>query len=315
LDPANPIQYSLAVNKTNGNVDVFLDDADLATGVVYEWNGAWSQVWINTLATYYPSMLTNLDGSKYLFFQESDGVLPSVMTVQNLDSSNQDLGKYPFGDVAPYGVKPFANNGVIYAAYRSTGNQLSVAGFDTAGALGNNSFTPIGPQLFTPGEAFTPAITTDNNGTVYVAFADAAHSNKLAVMKYNGASWVSVGTPNLTSSTITCFDTTIDLSAYDLPTMGGYPSAGNTHTYQSTAICTDADGNVYVTFEDVATTHAEILKWNGTAWSSITANYNNYAVTNSGTMDPTMYVDGNTLVVNYRKTDQTGSATFTMTLP
>jgi hypothetical protein len=44
-------------------------------------------------------------------------------------------------------------------------------------------------------EASIVSSTIDSNGIPYVAYVDKAHSNHATVMKYNGTSWVVVGTP------------------------------------------------------------------------------------------------------------------------
>ena len=112
-------------------------------------------------------------------------------------------------------------------------------------------------------EAHYTNIAIDTSGTPYVVYQDAANSYKATVKKYNGSSWVTVGSPGF--------------------------SAGQANY---TTIVVDRSGTPYVAYQDNSNhSKATVVKYNGTAWVSVgapgadtTARYTSIAIDSSGTL-------------------------------
>ncbi len=63
------------------------------------------------------------------------------------------------------------------------------------------TWIPVGPTAFSPGEAFIQHMAVDGE-TPYVAFLDSKNNNKATVMKFNGTDWVNVGPAGFTPDAI-----------------------------------------------------------------------------------------------------------------
>ncbi len=84
----------------------------------------------------------------------------------------------------------------------------------------------------------------DASGTPYVAYRDKGNSYKATVMRFNGSTWVNVGTPGF--------------------------SAGQA---DYTSIAIDASGTPYVVYRDSANSKkASVMKFNGSAWTNVGSN-------------------------------------------
>ena len=80
------------------------------------------------------------------------------------------------------------------------------------------------------------SIAIDSSGTPYVVYQDSGHSNKATVMKYNGSSWVNVGS-------------------------AGFSADG----VEYTSIAIDSSGKPYVVYYDWDNSgKATVMKYNGT---------------------------------------------------
>ncbi len=99
----------------------------------------------------------------------------------------------------------------------------------------------IGPSGFSAGEAHYTSFAIDGTGTPYVAYQDAADSNKATVMKFNGTDWESVGPLGFTD----------DEAPY-------------------TSLAIDRNGIPYLAFSDSAKSYkATVMKFNGTSWENV----------------------------------------------
>gem|GEM_PF-6045358 len=68
----------------------------------------------------------------------------------------------------------------------------------------------VGNIQISNGGAAPPAITTDENGTPFIAYGDSNHSNKAVVKRFNGSSWVAVGTEGFSDGQINYIAIAID---------------------------------------------------------------------------------------------------------
>lgn len=89
------------------------------------------------------------------------------------------------------------HNNTLYAAYSDGAVSLkaTVKRYNAA----TNAWVQIGSAGFSTGAATGLDFKINNVGELYVAYGDDANSNGITVMKYNGSSWVVVGTANLSN--------------------------------------------------------------------------------------------------------------------
>ncbi len=106
------------------------------------------------------------------------------------------------------------------------------------------SWSFVGSERFSAGDATYTSIALNNSGTPYVAYVDNATASAGAtVMKYNGTSWVNVGTPGF--------------------------SAGEVNY---TTLALDTAGTPYVAYEDYTCAQkGTVMKFNGTTWVNVGA--------------------------------------------
>lgn len=111
--------------------------------------------------------------------------------------------KYSGGAWADYATNPFnsqiwgiqtvVSNGNAYMAIEDGNLKINVSEY-TAGA-----WTTLGSPAFTSSVgAFNIYSFAVDNGTPYVAFEDTNQSDKATVMKFNGSSWVTLGSAGMT---------------------------------------------------------------------------------------------------------------------
>ncbi|RXJ98930.1 hypothetical protein CRV02_12830 [Arcobacter sp. CECT 8989] len=127
-------------------------------------------------------------------------------------------------------------NGVLYVAYidKSYSNKIIVKKFD------GNSWSNIGINPLSKGEAKSISINVDNNNIPYIAYTDKSNSYKIVVKKYDGQKWERVGN-NVSSSTVGSLAISID---------------NNNIPYIAYSKSSDA-GRI------------SVKKFNGTSWKSI----------------------------------------------
>ena len=103
----------------------------------------------------------------------------------------------------------------------------------------------VGNERFSPGEAFDISFTIDATGTPYIAYSDSGVDWSgyygASVMKYNGSSWVDVGSREFSTA-----------GAYDI------------------SIAIDSFGNPYVAYLDENSGYsAMVMKYNGLIWEEL----------------------------------------------
>ena len=129
-----------------------------------------------------------------------------------------------------------------------------------------------------------------SNGVPYAAFSDSVADGRLSVMKYSGSSWVNVGNPGFTTSSVYSLDLFVDQgtpyvaftgASSNLSVMkfngaswvnvGG--TIGNSYSYYSSSFDFIVSGGVpYIAFSDSSSQlHVQYLS--GTAWVDLGGTY------------------------------------------
>ena len=210
-----------------------------------------------------------------------------------------------------------APGGTPYVAY----SDLSVAGNSggvTVKKYSDTGWVTVGMQGFssagTSNIAETITMAIDASGTPYVAFRDGADSNKASVMRYDGSSWVYLGSEGISEGTAIYTSIAlnhagmpylayIDYNGYK-PTIMKYNSGwvpvgsgvADTASSMYTSLAIDGSGTPYVVY---ARPKANVKKFDGTNWVTVgsadfsvgNASYTSIAIDGSGT-PYVAYVDG-----------------------
>ncbi len=141
---------------------------------------------------------------------------------------------------------------------------------------------------FSAGVVNYPSMILDGNGTPFMAYSDAASSNKLTLQKFNGTSWSVVGSAGVSSSSanyiaMTCDNTINVYVAYSdaaksnkttvMKHNGSIWSTVGTAGFSAAAasdiaITTDGIGSIYLVYSDAGNSNKlTVQKYNGTSWS------------------------------------------------
>src|SRR6185312_618854 len=128
------------------------------------------------------------------------------------------------------------NNEMPYIAYIHHGygysNQASVMSCDTA-------LSYIGDYDFSDSNAYHLSFAIDGNNTPYVSYD--VNYNEIVVMKYNGSSWVNVGSP-----------------------------ISNVSSTSNNSLVIDAYGTLYICGVDINDSNkAIVMKYDGNEWSNV----------------------------------------------
>ena len=123
---------------------------------------------------------------------------------------------------------------------------------------------PVGSVAFSAGQVNYTSTAVDKNGTPYIAYQDLNNGDGVTVQKFNGTSWVVVGSTNLSNGPATFISLAID----------------------------SASGTPYVAYQDsIYYASVTVQKFNGTNWvvldsAGLTGNETDYvglAVSGNGT--------------------------------
>ncbi|MCW3070865.1 MAG: ancA 3 [Bacteroidetes bacterium] len=231
-------------------------------------------------------------GEPYIVYRDNSVI--SAARVKKFNGSNWvDVGSSISEGNVMGTTMAFDKNGTPYIAYTDWANnyKATVMKFD------GTNWIAVGTAGFTPGAASFTSIAIDNNGIPYLAFRDQAGTNnyKASVMKFDGATWVYVGSPGFsalgngaqgagyTSLAIdkhnTLYIAYSDFSngfkatvmKYD-GTNWIYVGAGGFSAGQAnnTSIVIDSDGLPYVAYADRANSgKATVMKFDGNGWQAV----------------------------------------------
>lgn len=136
-----------------------------------------------------------------------------------------------------------APDGSIYVVYVEYTGRLN--GPTSVMKYNGSSWEPVGSSAFSVADVIQPKIAVDNSGTPYVAYIQTDSTSSLhgyvTVMKFNGTSWVTVGSPNFSNGVAS-----------------------------STSIAIDGYGTPYVVYDDGAnSSKATVMKFDGSNWVNV----------------------------------------------
>ncbi len=193
------------------------------------------------------SMAINAGGTPYVAFEDmATGNKATVMKYNGSSWVTVGGAGFSAGSITMLSTRSIAidGSGTPYVVYSD--NATSVPGMATVMKYNGSSWVNVGSAGFSAGTVGgstygAPTIAIDGAGTPYVAYNDGSLGNKATVMKYNGTSWVNVGSAGFTPDI-----------AY------------------STSIAIDGSGTPYLAFEDYATGgKATVMKYDGSAWVTV----------------------------------------------
>jgi hypothetical protein len=167
----------------------------------------------------------------------------------------------------------------------------AVGGMVTKIGTGGTGWTGVGAGTgeIAPTRASSGKIAV-SNGVPYAAFSDSVAGGRLSVMKYSGSSWVNVGNPGFTTSSVYSFVLFVDQgtpyvaftgSSSNLSVMkfngaswvnvGG--TIGNSYSYYSSSFDFIVSGGVpYIAFSD-SSGQLHVQHLSGTAWVDLGGTY------------------------------------------
>ena len=192
--------------------------------------------------------------------------------------------------ITPQAYSCFAVNpldGKLYAIHRndSYNNQATVVYFN------DNSWITMSANGIPADQADYAQIAFDAFGTPYISFVDSWDGNKTYVMKFNGTTWVNVGTPGFTSnadykpklrfdySTNTPYYAYMDGTNYHINVMKFNGTNGILSVPQISmpvlliyGFAIDRNGALYVVYDNpVSPKKTTVKKFNGTSWVALGA--------------------------------------------
>ena len=199
------------------------------------------------------------------------------------------VGSPGFSDsTATYTCLAIGTDGTPYVVYQDAGhnNKATVMKYSGGG------WVNVGNPGFSAGKAtgYNNWIAIDKNGTPYVVYEDNANGNRATVMKFDGSSWVPVGSPGFSAGAAGY--TTIAIDSSGTPYVG---YADGAHNSKATAmkfngsswvpvgapglsdsaalfvsIAINDSGTPYMVYEDIAYNgRITVMKYNGTAWVNV----------------------------------------------
>jgi len=189
------------------------------------------------------------------------------------------------------GANSISNLTIAFANSAFSGGDASAVANSTKSSLEVKfiEWVYVGTQGFSADRANNTSLAYAPDGTPYVLFTDWANSMKATVMKYDGASWVNVGTPGFTTGTA---GGKIAFGPDGLPYVayqdGGNSKKATVMKYNGSAWVTvgtagfsagevqyvsldiATDGTLYVAYKDVLNSYkATVMKYNGSAWVGV----------------------------------------------
>jgi len=181
-----------------------------------------------------------LDDNDTLYVAYSDNGNSQKATVMKYNGSSWDtVGSAGFSaDGVQFVSLAFDASGTPYVAYRDYSVFKA-----TVMKYNGSSWATVGSTGFSAGDMSYACMAIGSNDTPYVAYSDfgGGSAGKATVMKYNGSSWVNVGSAGF--------------------------SAGRAY-YVSLAM--DGSGTPYVAYQDAGNSNkATVMKYNGSSWVNV----------------------------------------------
>ncbi len=232
----------------------------------------------------YVSMALNSSGNPVVLYKAG-----YAATCKRYNGSSWDvLGSSTFTPSgADYTSLAIAPSGDIYAAFKDL--YYAVNGKVTVMKYSGSSWSTVGTQGFSAGDANYVSIAVTASGIPYVVYQDGANSNKATVRRYNGSTWETVGGAGFSAGTATY--TTIAIDDAGTPYVsycdGNSSSKATVMKYNGSSwvvvgsvgfsagatsyntLTLDAYGTPYVTYKDASNSNkATVMYFNGTSWTT-----------------------------------------------
>jgi hypothetical protein len=235
----------------------------------------------------FPSLAMDANGMPYVAFQDADGTNGNSfgLTVMKYDGSAwQTAGNATFStggvEQPSLAIDP---NGTPYVAYQNSNPDLTISVMKYNGA----SWTPVGGAGISADPEEQPSLAIDGSGTPYVAckhLGSDINYNKILVRKYDGASWVQVGSTSASSNGGS--NPSLAINSNDTPCVAfqegtngiiarkyngtgwslvgsGYVSAGLAYT---PSLAIDNSDDAYIAFQDgVNSNKATVMRYDATS--------------------------------------------------
>ncbi len=232
ISPDN-IPYVAYVDGMSGKINVMKFDG---TSWIPVGQAGFSAQWSNGLSLAFSS-----DGTPYVAYTDSANNYKA--TVMKFDGSSWiPVGQAGFSATGVYNISfAISPDNTPYVAYSDNANssKATVMKFD------GSSWILVGPAGFSEGWVSSGlayldlSISPDN--TLYIAYQDGANNQKATVMKFDGSSWILVGSAGFSAGIVEYI--TIDISS---------------------------DGIPYVAYSDFANNNkATVMKFDGNSWVSV----------------------------------------------
>ena len=279
----NPSVSTSSCTQPNGYV---LNNSDCTDASVT--NTVWYNLGTSALTSSsgtYTSLAFDNSGVPYVSFLENS-TKGSVMKYTGSAWTYVGSSQFTSGQNL-YSSLAINSSGTPYMAYQD-GYQASCMKFN------GTSWEYVGSQNLTPGGATYTSLAIDGSDVPYMAFVDAyyLYNNKASVFKFNGATWVPVGTEGFSAGTANYTSLAIDAagslyvafqdgnssskatvmkySAGAWNILGSAGFSNGTATYTSIAV--DGNGTPYVVYNDASYSNkAVVKKYNGTSWVALGA--------------------------------------------
>ncbi len=199
----SPQVQSLVINPVNNEpyIAIYFDTGTTRASV-YRFNGtAWVLVGpANFSATTSSARLAiSSSGTPYITIKE--GYNGSTFSVLRFDGTNWvAVGPTGFGNLSTTALTHLAIDATgaphVFSA-NATNNKANVLKYN------GTAWVTVGQADFSAGAADHPFLRFDNSGVLHLAYQDAVSANganKATVMKFNGTSWVGVGSTGLSGA-------------------------------------------------------------------------------------------------------------------
>ncbi len=236
---------SLSFDSKNNPYVIFKDDLNKNRPTVKKFDGSkWVDVGTPGFSTNWVSNTSiAIDSKDTIYAGFADAATNWAFTVKKFDGSKWvDVGTPGFStgqaEANILKIDPLTN--LPYVAYRDVrnSNKITVKMFNGTGwvDVGNAGFaSPMGCCAYDD-----IGFVVDKTSTPYIAYVDSFNKNKATVMKFDGSSWVNIG------------------------------SAGFSNTIRDINLSIDSKGTLYVAFEDDVTIKSTVMKFdqnqNGKSW-------------------------------------------------